>query len=291
MMRKIAIALLMTMFALPLTAADERMEKRRLLAELLEVIDSRAMVQSTLDQLLDASEAEDLQAPEQVAPEQRAEWEEMARTRRAELRAWRAKLYTRLDYTKLADTVFTPMFDERFSAAELQALIDFAKTSAGHKLMQLVPQLGFSALHKGREVITAAQESVQDEVEKEMKEKYPSRTTMSDLRMLATATEARATDTNDYPQVLTIDELEPLLTPTYIRTVPKTDAWGTPFLYVSDGVHYRFASAGADKRFDWNARHLDPNAQPKEVESADADIIFQDGQFIQYPKESGLKQP
>jgi hypothetical protein len=70
--------------------------------------------------------------------------------------------------------------------------------------------------------------------------------------------------------------------------MPEKDAWGTPYMYVAsaDGQHYRFVSAGADKRFDWNAstiENLPENYEGKASTSLDTDIIFQDGVFIQYP--------
>ena len=99
--------------------------------------------------------------------------------------------------------------------------------------------------------------------------------------------EARATDTNDYPDV-DFSELATLVAPTYIREVPQKDVWGTPFLYIGTGENYRIVSAGADKRFDWNARQMDPNAVPTPSESLETDLIFQDGTFIQYPKEADL---
>src|SRR5947199_2798834 len=66
--------------------------------------------------------------------------------------------------------------------------------------------------------------------------------TMTDLRAIATAWEARATDQNNYgaagASALTWDgatkaypTMAGLLTPTYIKTLPKNDAWSTPFEY------------------------------------------------------------
>ena len=38
-------------------------------------------------------------------------------------------------------------------------------------------------------------------------------------------------DTNKYPDAKKIEELRPILMPVYIRNLPTTDAWGTPFAY------------------------------------------------------------
>ncbi|MFL6248651.1 MAG: type II secretion system protein GspG [Thermoanaerobaculia bacterium] len=107
---------------------------------------------------------------------------------------------------------------------------------------------------------------------------------MADIRTLATALEAYATDNNHYPDV-TLDALAQLLSPTYIMHVPMTDRWGTPFLYVGDGEdRYRFVSAGADGVFEESSRALGP-LQPEKSATDDpnADIVFEDGGFIQYP--------
>jgi hypothetical protein len=78
------------------------------------------------------------------------------------------------------------------------------------------------------------------------------------------------------------------VTPIYIKTLPETDAWGTPYAYIvsSGGRHYRFVSAGADKQFEANTQHIEilpSKFEGRAVDNFDADIIFQDGQFVQFP--------
>ena len=109
------------------------------------------------------------------------------------------------------------------------------------------------------------------------------RTTTSNMRTLAQSVEALATDTNEYP-VLSFDDLSNVVSPRYIKAVPKLDAWGNPFFYIGDGDHYRFVSAGADGKFEEGSRALDLTAsEPRAVDSAATDIIYQDGRFLQYP--------
>lgn len=115
-------------------------------------------------------------------------------------------------------------------------------------------------------------------------EDSPGRLTLKDLRAIATAVEARATDTNEYPKV-TYDELVPLVQPVYISKAPLLDPWGTPYWYVADGMNYRFVSAGADRQFEPGSKELDPNDQgTRPMDNLDADIIFQNGTFLQYPR-------
>src|SRR5947208_5851675 len=59
--------------------------------------------------------------------------------------------------------------------------------------------------------------------------------TMADMRTIATAWEARATDVNRYNAAgvtfpttnATIDDLTSFLAPTYVKTFPRKDGWGT----------------------------------------------------------------
>lgn len=114
---------------------------------------------------------------------------------------------------------------------------------------------------------------------------------LADMRSLAISVEAYATDYNKYPKV-TFEELEQLISPVYIRIVPTLDPWLTPYFYISDdGDHYRFVSAGADGKFEPASRELGPPvAEGKAVTDPNADIIFQDGLFLQYPEAAKPKQ-
>jgi type II secretory pathway pseudopilin PulG len=78
------------------------------------------------------------------------------------------------------------------------------------------------------------------------------RWTMSDMKSLATAIEAYASDNNAYPAADSIDGLISAIQPMYMRKAHAHDAWGRPFLYVpsADRQSYRLVSAGADGRTD-----------------------------------------
>lgn len=109
--------------------------------------------------------------------------------------------------------------------------------------------------------------------------------TLADMRSLAISVEAYATDNNKYPKV-TFEELESLISPLYIKIVPTLDSWLTPFFYIADDAdRYRFVSAGADGKFEAASRELGPTVtEGQAVKDPNADIIFQDGIFIQYPE-------
>jgi uncharacterized protein len=276
--------LLVSLLTLPLLA-DDRVVKKRLIAELVELIDTKALTQASFDVL--TTGVMDAQRGSMELPEEdRAAWEEQMKKEEENLRVFRERLYSRIDYVKFTEEVYVPMLDEKFTADELRELIAFFKTKAGQKTAKLLPELGVGGVVKGMRLIEEASKSAQEELAREDAAKHPLQTALRDLRTLATALEARATDTNEYPSVK-FEELEPLLTPTYMRVMPKVDPWGTPYLYAGNGTNYRFVSAGADKRFEWVSRQLDTSVtQSRYLDSLDTDIIFQDGSFIQAPKEA-----
>src|SRR5512146_2886206 len=68
--------------------------------------------------------------------------------------------------------------------------------------------------------------------------------TMADMRAIATAWEARATDMNTYgaagatftfwSTAVTYNAIIGLLTPTYIKSMPQKDGWGTAYDFAMD---------------------------------------------------------
>jgi len=144
---------------------------------------------------------------------------------------------------------------EHLTERQLRELIAFFKTDAGRAYCDAV-----AALTKERLPRFAA------ELDKPTPESAAKRT-MADMRSLATASEAYATDNNKYPDAKTIAELGKLIVPIYIRVAPQKDGWGTPFRYAvsADLQTYRFVSAGPDKKFDTKD-----------------DIVFENGKFIEH---------
>ena len=55
--------------------------------------------------------------------------------------------------------------------------------------------------------------------------------TMADIRTVATAVEAYATDHKQYPNAIDVSGLSGELVPTYIRVVPAADGWGHALHY------------------------------------------------------------
>ena len=100
------------------------------------------------------------------------------------------------------------------------------------------------------------------------------RRTREDLRALSAAAEAYFSDHRAYPKAKTMEELKAQLSPQYLKTVPMTDAWGTPYAYRSAGGHYRFVSAGPDRKFDPTS--LDIGKHPAKSD----DIVYADVELL-----------
>lgn len=113
--------------------------------------------------------------------------------------------------------------------------------------------------------------------------------TMADIRSIATAVEARATDTNSYPPVASLEELSGLLEPTYIRTFPSLDGWGNPFDFAALDCEsdycgsYIVISGGKDGVTDFDSFEAYVNAGPTTTSNFNEDVVFYNGSFIRYP--------
>ncbi|MGZ8830581.1 MAG: tetratricopeptide repeat protein [Thermoanaerobaculia bacterium] len=118
----------------------------------------------------------------------------------------------------------------------------------------------------------------------------PVKRTMADLRTIATAIEARASDFNAYPPARDIDHLARYLVPTYIKQLPRTDGFRNAFRYESWRTdsrssgpdHFAVGSAGYDWK--WEKRSLRDYAGGATADR-DCDIVYRDGAFITYPQE------
>src|SRR5512135_401835 len=118
--------------------------------------------------------------------------------------------------------------------------------------------------------------------------------TMGDMRSAGTAAEAYAVDFNHYPAAAGYSLPSGLslgsttfgapgsgfnaqVTPTYIRVLPLTDGWQSFFTYSVDSnkQNYGIVSYGKDGAAGTNTFG--------ETTNFNDDIIFVDGQFVQYP--------
>jgi len=117
--------------------------------------------------------------------------------------------------------------------------------------------------------------------------------TMADMRSIATAWEARATDVNQYTAaggnvggVTFVDAGADInsgspsvvanLQPTYIKRCPATDAWGQVFRVGSSATQYTIESWGKNKANDTETSNV--------TTKFNCDIVFADGTFVVYPE-------
>jgi type II secretion system protein G len=114
--------------------------------------------------------------------------------------------------------------------------------------------------------------------------------TMADIRTIATAWEARATDTNSYgaagvstftwpTSTVAGSALDTMLSPTYIKSLPQKDGWSTlyGFAKAPDNQVYGIRSAGKNGAFE-------SGITPGPTTKFDCDIVYSNGSFIQFPE-------
>jgi hypothetical protein len=97
------------------------------------------------------------------------------------------------------------------------------------------------------------------------------RRTMADMRNIATANGTMHVDTGAYARSLSD------LSPGYMQVAPASDGWGNPLVYEANGDGYRVISYGSDGS---------PGPAPPVRwinDPYDADLILEDGQFVQAP--------
>jgi len=117
---------------------------------------------------------------------------------------------------------------------------------------------------------------------------------MADIRSIATAWEARATDNNNYnaagtsasqidfsSTVKNYGTMVGLLTPTYIKSLPQNDGWGNAYGYVnvSSGQAYGIRSLGKD-----GVKQSDTYTSGTQTKVFDCDIVYSMGSFVQWPE-------
>jgi type II secretory pathway pseudopilin PulG len=128
--------------------------------------------------------------------------------------------------------------------------------------------------------------------------------TMADMRTIAAALEARATDVNSYTIVPdahnenpgksveafatlhheSFSDLERALVPTYIKKLPRKDGWGVDFdirtgNYTDKGAAlYAVRSYGSDRRPDGDSY------TSRTITAFREDVVYSNGSFFQYPE-------
>lgn len=120
--------------------------------------------------------------------------------------------------------------------------------------------------------------------------------TMADIRTIATAWEARATDRNEYTigpariggtsQRVSTADLARALEPKYVKQMPRTDGWGNELQFTMSEFDekgraqgYAIRAVGSDDRPDLIA-NMDSGATTNFAD----DIIYSNGSFVRFPE-------
>lgn len=129
--------------------------------------------------------------------------------------------------------------------------------------------------------------------------------TMADMRTVATAWEARATDQNRYNAMGALSaitlcsnnidrlSLSTALSPTYVKLLPEHDGWANPFKFYADQP-WNDAKAAANYIVWSSAKNGDSagaggwdataSSSGGATTNYNDDILFSNGTFIQYPE-------
>lgn len=255
-MRRFALPLLIVTFVIanPLRA-DVSPQKRALISELIRVSGAADITVGYIADMF----SEQYGKPKGVAS---AMW-------------MREQMGNSIQFRQLVESTRMDIYDRYFTEKQLGDLIAFYQSDAGKRLVEVQEKIDDEARRK---VAGALIEELQVAAERSRQKR-----TMADMMTLATALEARATDTNNYPKSGSIDELAKLLEPAYVRQTPKKDGWSSEYRYIgsSDGLHYRIVSAGPDKAFDPASVAIG-----KLPASSTDDLIYEDGAWVrpQSPK-------
>jgi general secretion pathway protein G len=117
--------------------------------------------------------------------------------------------------------------------------------------------------------------------------------TMADMRSVATAWEARATDVNKYNAAaaltlptgaVTATNLGNYLSPTYIKVCPINDGWNNPYAFAADQAWGATTAAQVYVIRSYGKDQVADGALGGQTTAFDCDIIYSNGSFIQYPE-------
>jgi len=118
--------------------------------------------------------------------------------------------------------------------------------------------------------------------------------TMADMRSIATAWEARATDTNRYnaagalslpSSTISTSGLSTMLCPTYMKQLPRNDGWNNPWIFLMDQDVATTATSPAAQVYVIRSTGKDgttDGADGGPTTSFNNDIIYSNGSFLQW---------
>jgi len=161
----IALFIFMTIFAPQAKAQDAiSPEKRALIAEMLQVMDSKKTSEEIMNTVLLQMEKDlpemmrQMLAQEakqrRLSEKEEKELEEYLNQTTARLLVKFRELFVkRINLGEVMDQITYPLYDKFFSEAELKDLIGFYKTPTGQKAMKVMPELMSDAMQRSNALI------------------------------------------------------------------------------------------------------------------------------------------
>lgn len=123
-------------------------------------------------------------------------------------------------------------------------------------------------------------------------QKGKQKATMGDMKSIGTAVESYMTDLYMAPVGNNASDLEAILSPFYIKVMPKQDGWGGLYQYISQGTGanqdlYSVWSYGRGSALNGGTVDVDPTNSPYVVSTMTGfqnDIVYSNGNFTFAPK-------
>ncbi|MCG5059961.1 MAG: DUF2059 domain-containing protein [Limnoraphis sp. WC205] len=147
-------------------------EKRKLIEEFLELTGgektfqqvSQAML-SQMEQQFSAMLGSDLVGSPQLSPQER---QQVAANMNREMsriaQKYNQLFLERIDYQKIVEEVYYPLYDKYFTNDDLRVLIDFYKSPTGQRTIEIMPQLLQESVQRTAQVIAPTVTSIIQEI-------------------------------------------------------------------------------------------------------------------------------
>jgi hypothetical protein len=153
------------------TISPEKMEAIKQLMEVTDAANNAKLVMKqlieslgqTMPSLLSKSMSDQV-GGKNLTPAQQAEVDKATEAFMAKEMKWATgRIQQAIDFQKLVETVFVPLYDKYYTEQELRDLIAFYKTPTGQKSMLVSPQLAGEAATRSSEFLKPAlQQTLQD---------------------------------------------------------------------------------------------------------------------------------
>lgn len=199
-----------------------------------------------------------------------------------------------VDFKTLTRDLFLQVYPKYFTEDDLTQLVAFYRSPTGQKMLTTMPAVMRDSMQLSQSTLGAKMQEIVKQVMADAEKRKPWVRTMKDMRTIATAVEAYATDHDGtYPRAADFASLGTEIEE-YVDDMPEKDVWGNAYAYVvsPDAKHYRIVSSGSDGNFEWDSRRI-AEGKASAVRYSDRledDLVYADGEFLQLPKAAKPKK-